>query len=303
MGDRPRAQPEPLALPPLRLVTRVGVADGAEPMAFYLEEGRRLREVIDGVLPEGWSWAGKRVLDFGCGSARVLRHFAGEAADAQFSGCDIDESSIEWATKHLSPPFRFFSNDQKPPLELDSDSLDLIWAMSVFTHISDTWAEWLVELHRLLAPGGRLLASFLGEGMWEALLGEPYREQEVGMVVSRKWQGPDARVFHSEWWLREHWGRGFEVEQVLRPPKLASGGPAITHSYIVLRKRELPLSTQELERIDAREGRELAGLQTSLRWANRDIESLAALTSRWNLKARLRRVGRALITRSQRAIK
>jgi SAM-dependent methyltransferase len=251
------------------------VPAGVDPLQFYLEEGRRLRAVIEGLLPDGWGWTGKRVLDFGCGAARVLRHFAAEATQGQFWGSDIDAPSIDWAAGHLSPPFRFLQNDVTPPLSLGAESLDLVWAMSVFTHISDRWAQWLAELHRLLAPGGLLVASFLGEGIWEALIGSPYHEDEVGMAVSRKWDGPAAWVFHSEWWLREHWGRGFEVERILRPPRASDGQPEVTHSYISLRRRDVELSADVLERIDPEEHRELSGLQTSLQLAHQDIEHLA----------------------------
>ncbi|MBV9363211.1 MAG: class I SAM-dependent methyltransferase, partial [Solirubrobacterales bacterium] len=41
---------------------------------------------------------------------------------------------------------------------------DLIFAWSVYTHITDRWAEWLLEHHRVLADDGLLFASFIGEG-------------------------------------------------------------------------------------------------------------------------------------------
>lgn len=287
-----------LPLPPARLAARVGVPAETDPLEFYENEGRRLRRVIEGVLPDGWGWRGKRVLDFGCGAGRVLRQFAAEAAEGEFVGCDIDAPSIEWAEAHLSPPFRFFRNELAPPLALGTESLDLIWAMSVFTHISDTWAQWLAELHRLLAPGGMLVASFLGKGIWEALLGSPYHEDEVGIAVSRKWDGPAAWVFHSEWWLREHWGRGFEVQRVVRPPLGSDGQPEVTHSYISLRKRDVELSADVLERIDPREHREIAGLKTRLELADRDIEYLSGrggqLTPRGLCAAGLRSARRRL---------
>lgn len=265
-----------LPLPPVALAARVGVAADADPMQFYLEEGRRLRTVIEDLLPHGWGWAGKRALDFGCGAGRVLRHFVAEAELGDFSGCDIDGPSIDWAASGLSPPFCFFRNDLTPPLDLEPGSLDLIWAMSVFTHITDAWADWLLELHRLLTPGGRLIASFLGEGIWEALMESSYNEDEIGMAVSRRWEGASAWVFHSEWWLHEHWGRAFDVERVVRPSRSSAGKPEVTHSYIALRKRDVALSADSLERIDPREHRELAGLQTSLQLAYRDVEYLAA---------------------------
>ncbi len=265
-----------LPLPPPHLAARVGTVDGADPMQFYLEEGARLRSLIGELLPDGWDWEGKRVLDFGCGSARVLRHFAAEAKKGSFSGCDIDRASIEWDQANLSPPLHFFRNDIAPPLELAAGSLDLIYAMSVFTHISDLWSDWLSEMHRLLASGGVLIASFLGEGMWEALVREPYREDDAGMTVLHHADGPDAWVFHSEWWLREHWGRVFDVLDIRRPPRGPDGAAQITHSYIALRRREVEVSRRELERIDPGERREVAGLQTNLRLTRAELAELSA---------------------------
>ncbi len=188
----------------------------------------------------------------------------------------IDEASIDWDLAHLSPPFRFFRNGFAPPLPLATGSLDLIWAMSVFTHIGEQWSDWLGEMHRLLAPGGILIASFLGEGIWDALVREAYSEDEVGIVVMHSWRGSDARVFHSEWWLREHWGRGFDVLAVRRPPHGPNGSPQVTHSYIALRKRGETLSRAELERVGADEPREVAALQTSVRLAHRELAELDA---------------------------
>ena len=110
----------------------------------------------------------------------MLRQFLDEAEQAQFWGCDIDAPSIAWVEANLSPPCGSFHNRFTPPLPLEAGSLDLVYATSVFTHIDELWSDWLLELHRILAPGGRLISSFLGEGMWEALIGEPYREELVG---------------------------------------------------------------------------------------------------------------------------
>jgi SAM-dependent methyltransferase len=283
----------PMPLPPPELAARVGTVDGRDPLEFYLDEGARLRCVIERLLPPGWTWEGKRVLDFGCGSARVLRHFGPEAERGEFSGCDIDQRSIDWNQKKLSPPFHFFRNGLAPPLSLADGSLDLIWAMSVFTHIADLWSDWLVEMHRVLAPRGILIASYLGEGMWEALVREPYLEDEVGMSILHHWEGPDAWVFHSEWWLREHWGRAFDVLEVERPPRAPDGSAEITHSYIALRRREIEVTKADLEQVDPKEHRELAGLQTSLRLARRETAELSTRYSGPVARGRRRGVRRA----------
>lgn len=278
-----------MPLPPSDLAARVGTGDGAEPLQFYLDEGARLRGVIAELLPASWEWEGKRVLDFGCGAARVLRHFAREADRAAFWGCDIDRASIDWDGANLSPPFRFLHHGLAPPLSLPASSLDLIWAMSVFTHIADLWSDWLAEMHRLLTHDGILIASFLGEGMWEPLVGTPYLEDEVGMSVLHHWEGPDAWVLHSEWWLREHWGRAFAVLEVKRPPRAPDGSPQITHSYISLRRRGVEISKPDLERIDAAEPREVTGLQTSVRLARAELATLGARLPAPGRRAAVRR--------------
>ena len=263
-------------LPPIELAARVGPGLGADTFDAYLNEGAAVRTRIEALLPAAWSFEGKRVLDFGCGSARVLRHFLDEAGSAEFWGCDIDGPSIDWIRANLSPPLHCFRNDHAPPLALAEGSMDLVWATSVFTHISDLWADWLLELHRILADDGLLIATFLGAGMWEARIREPYRENDVGMTVVGHWKGPDADVLHSEWWLREHWGRAFEVLEVAHPARDENGEAPAAHSHIVLRKRPGRPTVGELQRVEPSEPRELAGLQTSLRVQRYEIAALTA---------------------------
>lgn len=262
-------------IPPPDLAARVGSTAGADAVEFYLREGAAVRERIERFLPPDWTFDGKCVLDFGCGSARVLRHFLDEAQRAEFHGCDIDRASVDWINANLNPPLRCFRNDMAPPLSLADGSFDLVYATSVFTHI-DGWSGWLLELHRILASGGLLIASYLGEGMWEALVEEPYREDQVGMTVLRHTEdgGAGSWVFHSEWWLRAHWGRAFEILAVERPPRSPAGTPEITHSYIALRRRPGDFSAEDLERCDPAEPRELAGLQTNVRLLRSEIEAL-----------------------------
>jgi SAM-dependent methyltransferase len=270
--------------PPTELMARVGPGEGSDPREAFDHEGARLRKLIESSLPEGWSFEGKWVLDFGCGSGRVLRQFLDEAQRAEFWGCDIDGPSIAWLTQNLSPPLHCFQNGYEPPLPLEDGSLDLVWAMSVFTHI-ENWSPWLLEMHRVLAPDGILIASFLGEGMWAPLVREPYREDEVGMTVLRHWRAEGADVLHSEWWLRAHWGRAFDVLSVEHPPRAADGSVSIAHSYITLRKRPVAVTRAELEWRDPAEPRELAALDTNLRVlryemaAQRSYSTLRALVS------------------------
>src|SRR5215207_4960131 len=128
----PRVRP----YPPPALANRVGSLEGAaDPYAYYEDLGRRARADILRVLGPDWSFEGKSVLDFGCGAGRTLRHFLTEAETAEFWGCDIDSDSVEWLDRTLCPPLHVFRNETDPPLPLPDRSLDLIWAISVFSHL------------------------------------------------------------------------------------------------------------------------------------------------------------------------
>ena len=265
-------------MPPVELILRVGTMPGSrDPSEAYIADGRRLRRIIEELLPDDWSFRGKRVLDFGCGAGRTLRQFLPEAENGEFWGCDIDADSIDWLRSHLCPPLHCFRNDLRPPLSIDSGYFDLVWAMSVFTHIGYGWSQWLAEMHRILAPDGLLVTSYLGAGVFKASTGEDYVEERIGMHVrlaplERIDDVRPAVVFHSEWWLREHWGRAFDILKVRHPARASDGPTQARHSHLVARRRAQPATSEALERIDPGEPRELAALQTNERLLLRELD-------------------------------
>ena len=241
-------------------------------MELYEMLGSESRDQIVSMLPEDWSFDGKKVLDFGCGSGRTLRHFLDEAERAEFWGCDIDGSSITWVREHLSPPIQAFPNAPIPPISRPNGYYDLIYAISVFTHLTDTWSEWLLDLHRLLADGGLLIATYMGEGMSKWLASEPWEEDRVGMNVLRSWQGWDEGgplVLHSDWWIRAHWGRAFEIVDVVDQPEM--GGELGRHSWALLRKRPGQLTAADLEAFEPGEEREVKALRHNLRQLQAEV--------------------------------
>lgn len=258
--------PTAAPFPPLELANRVGSLEVADdPLSYYDDLGRRARDEILAALPPGWSFPGKRALDFGCGAGRTLRHFLPEAESAEIWGCDIDADSIQWLNRELCPPFHVFRNEVVPPLPVESAHFDLIWAISVFTHLVESWSAWLLELHRVLKPGGLLLATFMGEGMTEVIAGEDWREERVGMNVlkyGQHWDLGGPMVLHSPWWIREHWGRAFEVLHITE--KGFGTDTDVGQGVAVLRKLDRELTPGDLERIDPSEVRELEMLVHNL---------------------------------------
>ena len=228
------------------------------------------------------------MLDFGCGAGKYLRHLLPEAEQGEVWGCDIQEPQIEWLREHLSPPLRVFVNGTEPPLPgIPGDFFDLITAASVFTHITDAWARWIVEMHRVLKPGGLLVASFLGNGMSQPIAQEPWDEDRVGMNVLRQWQGWEAggpSVLHSPWWLRAHWGRALEIERIREAPHEG------WHGLVVARKRDdgRTPTVEELEAPERNEPREVLALRHNVRQLEREAAILAAERDHFHHVARVR---------------
>jgi SAM-dependent methyltransferase len=224
----------------------------------YEEIGRAIRGHFEGMLPEGWSWRGGRVLDFGCGAGRVLRHFAEEAEYAEFWGCDIDVRSIEWVQENLNPPFRAVICNEEPGLpQFQDGSFTLIYAASVFTHLTEHATGWLLELHRILADSGLLCLSFLGAGMIH-FMNEPWEEDRIGFNATghgTSWDLGGPATFISSWWMKEHWGRAFEIVELKQFTQPGA------HDLALLRKRPGHFSAADIEQPNPNDPREIRAFQ------------------------------------------
>lgn len=253
--------------PPFELASRVRPLDEfSDPIAAYEEMGAQTKQALLGLLPDGWSFEDKRVLDFGCGAGRTLRHFLAEADGAELWGADQDAASIDWIQANLSPPLNAWRCSHGPPIGLPLGSFDLIWAISVFTHLTVGSIPWLLELHRLLKDDGLLIATYYGRWNSDFLAEEPWEEDRVGMNVLHHnvdWDHGGPVVLMSEWWVREHWGRAFEVIEI---------APQIDNmSWALLRKKPVDLTVDDIL-APSDDPREHAALRHNLHQVQRELE-------------------------------
>jgi SAM-dependent methyltransferase len=157
------------------------------------------------------------VLDFGCGCGRVLRHWS-HPPDTQVHGSDFNPYMIEWCGSSL-PFARFTVNGVAPPLDHEDGALDLVYAVSVFTHLLEPLQlPWLRELARVVRPGGHLLLSLNGPKQAEALLeGEEldrFKAGELGQLWPERTGTNACTVFHPERYRREGFAGAAALEIV-----------------------------------------------------------------------------------------
>jgi SAM-dependent methyltransferase len=253
--------------PPFELASRVRpLVEYSDPFRCYEEMGAQSKRALLGLLPDDWDWSGKRVLDFGCGAGRTLRHFLDEAEAGEFWGADQDADSIEWIQRNLSPPLNAWRSAHGPPLGLEHGTFDLAWAISVFTHLAGQSLPWLLELHSLLKPDGLLIATYYGRWNSEYLAGEPWDEDRIGMNVlshNAPWDLGGPAVLMSDWWVCAHWGRAFEI--------LATEPQIDNMTWVLMRKRDVKLTTADLEAPED-DPREYYAAKHNLRQVQREIE-------------------------------
>jgi SAM-dependent methyltransferase len=214
-------------LPPRRLMVRVaGTADAD----WFLRSGRAAYDAVAAHVPPAEV---ESVLDFGCGCGRVTRYWSGFSGSV--SGSDVSGKAVEWCRANL-PFARFEQNALAPPLVFDDASFDLVYALSVFTHLTEELQlAWRDELHRVLRPGGRLLLTTHGDSYVPRLDRDERERFERGELVVRWGDAPGTNLcsaYHPERYLRETFAQGFSFLEL--EPEGARGNP--TQDVVLLRK-------------------------------------------------------------------
>lgn len=147
----------------------------------------------------------RAALDFGCSSGRVLRVLAAAYPEIAWYGCDPNEGAIAWARAHL-PAGRFLRSPQRPPLELPDASLDLVYAISIWSHFNPAIGLlWLDEMRRVLRPGGHLVMTTHGTTTIVHDVGNGLRDPEQGEEI-RLAISESGAWYHEEFGEEGDWG-------------------------------------------------------------------------------------------------
>jgi SAM-dependent methyltransferase len=231
---RRNGAPDGLSVPPADLLFLVA---GTTSIAWFLEGGARAAGTIREAMERRGVAMGdlEAILDFGCGCGRVLRYW-NALHRARMFGTDYSPKLIEWCRQHL--PFVDVSvNRLAPPLAYEKAEFGLVYAFSVFTHLTeDLQVPWMQELARVVKPGGYILLSTHGESYSNRLNNGERRQFASGrLVVKNNVKAPGSNTcsaYHPLAYVREELTPGLElVEHV---PQGAKGNPH--QDLYVLRK-------------------------------------------------------------------
>lgn len=118
-----------------------------------------------------------RVLDIGSGIGRTALALTKHLKSGSYEGFDAVQKGVEWCTKNLTakfPNFHFkfipltnhlYNKSKTDPATFkfpyEENSFDKAFLFSVFTHMKiEDIQNYLNEIHRVLVPGGKCLATF-----------------------------------------------------------------------------------------------------------------------------------------------
>lgn len=100
-----------------------------------------------------------RILDFGCGVARQMLHLKRLYPNVQAYGCDVNDDAIAFMKRAYL--VQTYASSFDPPLIYDDKTFDLIYSVSIFSHLSEEDGKiWLAELKRITKPGAILCLTF-----------------------------------------------------------------------------------------------------------------------------------------------
>lgn len=233
-----------IALPPSWLIQAF---TGLPSLQAFLNSGKSGAQAIAGLVRSAGQDIAEfgDILDFGCGCGRVLRAMP-KMTKARLHGIDLHKDAIEWCKTYL-PNGDFHAGSEYPPVGLGDGSIDLLYAISVLTHLDEPHQDlWLEEWRRLVRPGGLVIATFRGRDfVSQHIKSVPYVE-----VIEKGWADSDGFTFvsHQQWagvfpgyysdayhttdYVRSHWGKYFDVLETL-----PSGAVGNRQEAALLRRR------------------------------------------------------------------
>jgi SAM-dependent methyltransferase len=143
----------------------------------YYKVGLSAIDCIDAALVNAGIKLPRTILDFPCGSGRVLRFLVHRFPEAEITACELNSGPVDFCVRTFGARPAFSS------LNLDEVSLerkfDLIWCGSLVTHLDEAGITALLNLFRRhLADGGLMIFTTHGDFVQRRI---PTRDFDYGL--------------------------------------------------------------------------------------------------------------------------
>lgn len=224
-----------LPIPPTKLIVLVS---GNPDAGRFLEDGQAAAQTIRELLSGNGVDIERLdvILDFGCGCGRVMRHWQ-SLRNCQLHGCDQNPDLVGWCSAYL-PFAQFAVNAMAPPLSYADERFNLVYALSVFTHLPEALQlAWASETARILKPGGYWVLTTHGASYLNRLT-EAERDAFLDdKLVTRFQEAAGSNLcatFHPRPYVVETLARGFEEVDFI-----AEGARGNPHQDIYLFQKPL----------------------------------------------------------------
>lgn len=202
--------------------------------AKYFHDGSLCaKEIIDwskAYLPEENLW---KILDWGCGTARVTQYIHQYAPYSLVYGADTNTAMIQWNSLHIKNAL-FHPLSEQAILPYPDQFFHLVYGISVFTHLPILQQiAWLQALLRVLETKGILILSTHGS-YFENRLSNKERSllQNQGfleIIVGKQGLSAGDRnycVYQNTNYLKDFFTKDFELIQLYEGkefPKIMGG--------------------------------------------------------------------------------
>jgi SAM-dependent methyltransferase len=160
---------------------------------------------LAGALPDG-RWAGRAIVDLGCGRGDDLRLLAERfpGPDARLIGLDVSAAALAAAAAATADPRVSFGRASLDgPLPFADALLDVVYSHNVLECLRDPGA-FAREVARVLRPGGRVV---VGHWDWDSQLFDGADKSRVRRLVAAYADWQQAWMANADGWTgRRLWG-------------------------------------------------------------------------------------------------
>ena len=167
-----------------------------------------------------------RILDFGCGVGRVALPLFFNFQKPDYC-VDVDPTVIAYLQRVI-PDAHPATSSFEPPLPFADNTFDVVYAVSVWTHLTlDSANRWLDEMRRILKPGGLALLTTsnypvlaqrrahakLGPMGWNKISDDDLRSE--GFIFRETPPTPGTGIYgmasHDPAWIHREWSKHMPV--------------------------------------------------------------------------------------------